>query len=106
MFTSQHCIQLSLREIHFFARSGRAGQPGPRAENRERGERETRWNAFTVNNQVKSMTEIKPRVRDKMQLAIAIAQGSTASAWARANDVPRQTAWRWSKEPDVRARGR
>jgi hypothetical protein len=49
-----------------------------------------------------SVSEKQPRVRDKLQLAIAIAQGSTARAWARANDVSKTTAWRWSKEPEVR----
>jgi hypothetical protein len=48
-----------------------------------------------------SPCEKKPGVRDKVQLGIAIAQGSSASAWARANDVPIPTACRWAKEPEV-----
>jgi hypothetical protein len=38
----------------------------------------------------------------KMQLAQALAQGISAAKWARANDVPRNTAYRWSREPAVR----
>lgn len=48
------------------------------------------------------MTE-EPRERSKLQLAVALAQGSSISAWARANDVPKQTAQRWAHEPEVRA---
>jgi hypothetical protein len=39
----------------------------------------------------------------KTTLAIALAQGVTAARWARTNDVPRMTAYRWAKEPEVRA---
>ncbi len=39
----------------------------------------------------------------KAQLALAIANGSSVSAWARDNDVPRRTAYRWSREPKVLA---
>jgi hypothetical protein len=38
---------LSHSPFLFFAHRGRAGQPGPRAENRERAETETRWNSAT-----------------------------------------------------------
>jgi hypothetical protein len=35
-------------------------------------------------------------------LAIAIAQGKSISLWARENEVPRRTAFRWANNPDVR----
>jgi hypothetical protein len=38
----------------------------------------------------------------KTQLALAVAQGVRIAAWARTNGVPRRTAFRWAKEPDVR----
>jgi hypothetical protein len=38
----------------------------------------------------------------KLQLAIALAQGGSIRGWARAHNVPRNTAQRWSKEPEVR----
>ena len=38
----------------------------------------------------------------KAELEIALAQGVTASAWARANNVSRATASRWAKTPEVR----
>jgi hypothetical protein len=38
----------------------------------------------------------------KCQLALAIAQGDTVAGWARRNNVPRRTAFRWAKEPSVR----
>ena len=38
----------------------------------------------------------------KNQLALALAQGDSASAWARANNVPPRTAQRWAKDPGVR----
>jgi hypothetical protein len=44
-----------------------------------------------------------PLGKPKNQLALAIAQGSTATAWARKNSVPRRTVQRWAKEPKVRA---
>jgi hypothetical protein len=45
----------------------------------------------------------EPRERNKLQLAVALAQGSSISAWARANNVPKETARRWAREPEVRA---
>jgi hypothetical protein len=39
----------------------------------------------------------------KSQLALAIAQGTSITAWARKNDVPNRTAFRWATEPKVRA---
>ena len=51
---------------------------------------------------ITAMSERTSRTQ-KAQLAIALAQGSSISAWARANDVPRQTVYRWAHEPEVRA---
>ena len=45
----------------------------------------------------------EPRERNKLDLAIALARGTSISAWARANDVAKETARRWSLEPEVRA---
>jgi hypothetical protein len=45
----------------------------------------------------------EPREANKLQLAIALAQGSSISAWARANNVANETARRWAHEPKVRA---
>ena len=43
-------------------------------------------------------------VRDdlKSQLAVMIARGKTIAAWASQNEVPLPTAYRWSREPQVR----
>ena len=38
----------------------------------------------------------------KSQLAFALAHGGSVAAWARANEVPKRTAYRWSKDPNVR----
>jgi len=38
----------------------------------------------------------------KMHLALALAQGISIRAWAKANNVPRVTAQRWSHDPEVR----
>ena len=43
------------------------------------------------------------RESNKLQLAAALAQGSSISAWARANNVAKETARRWAREPEVRA---
>ena len=47
-------------------------------------------------------TENSPK-NSKTQLAVAIAQGETAAEWARKNNVPKRTAQRWAREPEVRA---
>jgi hypothetical protein len=39
----------------------------------------------------------------KTQLALAIAQGRSVALWARANQVPRSTAYRWASQPALRA---
>src|SRR5262245_59850441 len=38
----------------------------------------------------------------KRQLALALAQGISVTHWARANKVPRPTAYRWARDPNVR----
>src|SRR5260370_7408489 len=45
----------------------------------------------------------KHRKSKKAQLAHAIVDGIPISKWASENDVPRRTAYRWSKAPEVRA---
>jgi len=44
--------------------------------------------------------ELSPK--KKAQLARAIAQGASITAWARANQVPVATAYGWASEPEVR----
>jgi hypothetical protein len=34
-------------------------------------------------------------------LALAIAAGRTVTAWAKDHDVPRRTAYRWSRDPEL-----
>ena len=38
----------------------------------------------------------------KSQLALRIARGKPINAWASQNEVPLPTAYRWSREPQVR----
>jgi hypothetical protein len=38
----------------------------------------------------------------KSQLAIAIAQGGSVGEWARANGVPKSTAYKWANEREFR----
>jgi hypothetical protein len=44
----------------------------------------------------------EPQKGTKIQLAVAIGNGLSVRAWARANSLPRVTAQRWSKDPKVR----
>ena len=39
----------------------------------------------------------------KTQLALAIAQGKSIALWAHDSRVPRSTAYRWARRPEVRA---
>jgi hypothetical protein len=39
----------------------------------------------------------------KSQLALALAQGLSIGGWARSNNVPMRTAYRWSREPAIRS---
>jgi hypothetical protein len=43
----------------------------------------------------------EPRKSTKAQLALAVARGITVRKWARHNQVPERTAYRWAKEPEV-----
>ena len=88
---------------HDLAPRGRAGQPGPRAENRERGEEEPRWKL--PSSAICAMTgELSPKSPENAQLALAIAQGMTVAAWASSEPVcPERTAYRWAADPKVRA---
>ncbi len=38
----------------------------------------------------------------KTRLALAMARGESIAAWARHNQVPRSTAFRWAKDPELR----
>jgi hypothetical protein len=42
------------------------------------------------------------RESKKTQLILAISQGVSVGAWARANGVPKVTAYRWANDPRVR----
>jgi hypothetical protein len=44
----------------------------------------------------------EPQISAKTQLALAIARGVAVQSWARRNNVPRETAFEWAKEPEVR----
>ena len=46
-----------------------------------------------------SLEEIPLSKQD--QLAIAIAQGKSVARWARQNEVPRSTAYKWAHDLDV-----
>jgi hypothetical protein len=47
------------------------------------------------------MSEEQPK-NTKAELAIALAQGITPTAWGRARGVPKQTACRWANDPEIR----
>jgi hypothetical protein len=49
-----------------------------------------------------AMPEQRPRSR-KTELAMAMANGTPVTAWARGNQVPKRTACRWAGEAKVRA---
>jgi hypothetical protein len=42
------------------------------------------------------------RLDKKNSLALAIARGQSIDAWAKKNDVPRRTAFRWASDSQVR----
>ena len=89
------------RSIPFLTPRGYAGQPGPRAENRERGQEGT-LGAKSHRVSFRLMID-QQRESPKTQLSVALAQGTSAAKWARTNGVPKATAYRWSQEPAVRA---
>ena len=79
--------------LHCPSTWGAPGQPGPRAENRERGYRKMKRHGnfgLTVVS-FRSMPE-EPQKGTKTQLAIALARGMSIRGWAKANKVPRMTA--------------
>ncbi len=47
------------------------------------------------------MSEELPK-NTKIHLALALAQGCSAAKWARAHAVPKNTAYSWAREPEVR----
>ena len=51
---------------------------------------------------VASLKETTPR--PKRLLALAIARGISIAVWAKNNNVPERTVYRWAREPKVRAR--
>jgi hypothetical protein len=42
------------------------------------------------------------RIDKKTSLVQAIARGQSIAAWAKTNEVPRRTAFRWARDPKVR----
>jgi hypothetical protein len=54
------------------------------------------------NTNMSATCEERPRSA-KTELVLAIANGTSVAAWARGNKVPKRTAYRWSREPKVRA---
>jgi hypothetical protein len=46
--------------------------------------------------------EKEVRRHKKINLALAIAEGESISAWAQENGVPERTAFRWAQDPKVR----
>jgi hypothetical protein len=86
----------------FYALRGHAGQPGPRAENRERGKRRRDGNRAIAFPLVASSENASKRQKNK--LAYSIANGKSISEWAKTNNVPRRTAYRWSSAPEVRTK--
>ena len=71
--------------------------PGLRTAN---GATEARWNLTIACSRVRSPEN--PPQRQKSQLAIAIASGTSVTKWAKLNNVPLRTAYRWARDPDVR----
>jgi len=51
---------------------------------------------------MKAMPGERPKSQ-KTELTFALANGLSVSQWARANDLPIRTAYRWSSDPKVRA---
>ncbi len=47
--------------------------------------------------------ELRQETKIQLALALAIAQGRSVALWARDNQVPRSTAYRWASQPAVRA---
>jgi hypothetical protein len=58
--------------------------------------------SFRVGDQVECTMEKEVRRHKKMNLALAIAEGESISAWAKENGVSERTAFYWAKDPKVR----
>ena len=85
----------------FLAPRGHAGQPEPRAENREWGNGDATDLLHRV--PVCAMTEETHPSGKKSNLALALSQGTSVASWARENKVAMRTAYRWASQPKVRA---
>ncbi len=72
-----------------------------RAENRESIQLATRWKIPELGREGSAMQE-DVRKNQKTQLALAIARGESITAWARRNEVPLRSAFRWAKDPKLR----
>jgi hypothetical protein len=48
------------------------------------------------------MPEVEISLSKRDLLALVIAQGKSITGWARQNEVPRSTAYRWASQPDCR----
>ena len=56
---------------------------------------------FTITPRGGSMSE-EILLNKQDQLAFAVAQGKSTTAWVRQNDLPRSTACEWADNPDFR----
>ena len=65
-------------------------------------QREARWRLAIAHQAVASLEDSSPR--PKGLLALAIAQGVSIADWAKENNIPERTAYRWAREPKVRAK--
>jgi hypothetical protein len=45
-----------------------------------------------------------PSPTPKCLLALAISQGKSIAKWAQSNNLPERTAYRWARDPKVRAK--
>ncbi len=48
------------------------------------------------------MSEAEKPLSKQDELAVAIALGKSIAVWARQNEVPKSTAYKWAKDLDVR----
>jgi hypothetical protein len=102
------CFRASCQFRHFRSLpvEGVPASLGPGAENREWGEKEARWNLPIVYVAVPLPENLHPENHpqsQKSQLALAIAQGTSVTAWAAKNGVPRRTAFEWARGRKLRA---
>jgi hypothetical protein len=71
-------------------------------ENRELNQEKTRWDD-PERGKGCAVEEEDVRINKKTRLALAIARGESIAAWAQRNGVPRSSAFRWAKDPKIRA---